>query len=603
MRLYDNQAPGRWPATTRPWPGLLCAAVALGSPTGATPSRPPGAGVQTAAVAIRFVDVATERGLDFVHTAGKTADKHLPETMGSGAAWLDYDSDGAWDLYFVDSGVLEDTTPMTPPSPTAGANRLYRATPSGTYAAAEQAGLGDRGYGMGVAVADYDADGWVDVYVTNFGADALFRNNGDGSFANVTAQLGVGDARWGASAGWGDLDHDGFPELYVSNYLVYDTDAPMVCSRPLDGLRIYCAPQVFDGVEDVLYHNIAGTRLEAITTRAGVANAADGKGLAVSITDIDGDGLEDVYVANDATRNFLYRNEGDLRFEDQGLFSGTGLSQTGQPQSGMGIDVGDLDGDGTLEIGVTNFFREPVNLFKTVGAGVYFDESFNMGIGEATAQTLGFGIAFIDIDSDTDLDIVVANGHVLDHRDDYAQPNQLFLNLAAQQRTGVESAGQLFREITELVGSDLGTLGVSRGLAYGDTNADGRADLLITNNDQAPQLLVNTTTSPNGRLVLRLRGRTSNRDGLGAHVTITSPASDTSDAQFRQIFDVKAAASYLSQSTTDLYVGLGAAREAAIEIRWPDGQIDTVQAVPSGQLVLLRQGLGVVATHPLESEQ
>lgn len=596
----------RW---VSPWLGLLVFGMA--SPQHPTPDAmtmsgaltPTAAAVTTGTAqkettSIRLLDVASDRGIDFVHTAGKSAARHLPETMGSGVAWIDYDNDGGWDLYFVDSGILAGTTPLIAPIASAGTNRLYRASPTGIYEDARRAGLGDRGYGMGVAAADYDGDGWSDVYVTNFGADVLFRNNGDGSFTNVSDEVGVGDERWGSSAAWGDLDGDGFPDLYLSNYLVYATDTARACTDTELGIRIYCPPQMFDGVEDALYRNVNGNRMDQITQTAGVANAREGKGLAVTITDIDGDGRDDIYVANDATRNFLYINRGGLEFNDDGLFSGTGFGRAGQPQSGMGIDVGDLDGDGIAEIGVTNFHRQPVNLYQTRGDGIYADETFTMGIGPATMPTLGFGIVFLDIDSDSDLEVAVANGHVLDHLDDYAQPNQLFLNLSAEQRGGAAAPQQLFRDITDAVGDDLGALAVSRGLAYGDGDGDGRPDLVVTNSDAAPQLLHNATSNANGRLVVRLRGRTANRGGLGARVIVTTQAG-TGEAAATQRFDVKAGTSYLSQSVTDLYVGLGAAASASIQVRWPDGSTESIDYLAAGQLVLVRQGSGLVATRPL----
>ncbi len=388
-------------------------------------------------------------------------------------------------------------------------------------------------------------------------------------------------------------------DLYVSNYLVYELDTARVCGRPAEGIRMYCPPQMFDGVVDILYRNDGGTRLRQITRTAGVANAAEGKGLAVTIVDIDADGLPDIYVANDATRNFVYVNRGQLRFEDQGMFSGAGLSQTGQPQSSMGIDIGDLDGNGQVEIGVTNFYLEPVNLFKQVVAGLYMDETYSMGMGEATIQTLGFGLVFVDLDSDTDLDVVVANGHILDTHAAYAQPNHVFLNRAAQARAGESVGVQIFREITDATGPALSTPQVSRGLAYGDMNGDGRPDLLVTNSDTPAQLLRNVTVSANRRLVLRLRGRTANRDALGAVVTIISTGPEGTPV--RQRYEVKSASSYLSQNATDLYIGLGPSAEADLEIRWPGGQIEIIHGVVPGRQVLVRQGDGIVASRRLET--
>ena len=539
---------------------------------------------------IRLVDVSAAMGLDFVHFAGTTAEKHMPEIMGGGVAWIDYDADGRWDLYLVDGGPLPGLAPLQPASPGAGANVLFRARSAGGYERAPAAGVGNRGFGMGVAAGDYDADGFVDLFVSNFGANALYRNNGDGTYSDVTTALGVGDRRWGSSCAWGDLDRDGFPELFVANYLDYDVTNARVCGDLARGIRAYCQPELYDGVDDLLYRNIGGQTFEEISTDAGVANAEDGKGLGVAIVDMNGDRLPDVYVANDGTRNFLYANRGQLRFEDQGLFSGAGLSINGVPQSGMGIDVADLDGDGMPEIGVTNFETQAINMYRSTAPGLYTDETFRFGTGETTWTTLGFGLVFVDLDGDGDRDVLIANGHVLDHVANFAQPNQVFANRHAERWiAGSPHAEGLLEEIMD-PGPPFAAARVSRALSHGDSDGDGWPDILVSNLGGPIELLRNDSRRENRRLVIRLRGRDSNRDAFGARVVVTTHGDR--DRPFRQYFEVTSATSYISQSSTDLHVGLGSAAHADILVEWPDGSRVAIGTIDAGQLILVHEGHG-----------
>ena len=583
---------------------------------------------------IAFVDVSDRVGLRFRHQTGGTGEKHVPETMGSGVVWLDYDNDGAWDLYFIDSGPLPAGPAPVLAETQSGRNVLYRARADHTFAAVARAGVEDSGYGMGGTVADYDGDGWPDLLVTNFGPNALYRNNGDGTFADVTVIAGVGDPRWGTSAAWGDLDHDGFPDLYVANYLAYDPANARVCGRPDEGIRIFCPPQMFDGVADILYRNTGDGRLQDVTEIAGVANASEGKGLGVVIGDADEDGLPDIYVANDSTRNFLYLNRGGFHFEDAGLVSGVGYSEEGQPQSGMGTDFGDLDGDGHMEIVVTNFSFEPNNLYRLLAPYVYLDETFALGLGAATMPVLGFGVGMVDLDGDGDLDLAFANGHIHDHLPDtpMPQPNQVFVNRLTELRAEAIAAGEpvslglaatgdelpvgrgsgsaepgwrpqrdLLTDASTSAGQAIGRPRISRGLAYGDADGDGWPDLAVTNSGGPAELLRNVTPASERRLVLRLRGRLANRDALGAPVWVTPSGAGAEGAGegsvgFPQLYEVKSASSYLSQNATDLYVGLGAATAAAIAIQWPGGEWERVGPVQAGQLALIVEGRGVVAT-------
>lgn len=574
--------------------GLLAALLCL---------VPPAAGQAQDMAALSFADLTAEIGLDFVHERGARGAKHLPETMGAGVAWIDYDGDGDQDLYFVQSGPLPGAN--EPPM----GNVMFR-NDSGRLSRV-RTGAEHTGYGMGVAAADWDGDGFVDLFVSNLGADVLLRNNGDGTYAEQFA-TGVEDTRWSASAAWSDLDLDGLADLYVTKYVVYDFATALVCGEQQFHKRSYCHIDLFVADADTVYRNSGNGTFEDRSNSAGVANAVEGKGLGVVTGDVTGDGYPDIYVANDTQQNFLYLNRGDWTFDEQGLFSGTGYSESGTGLAGMGTDMADLDGDGRDEILVTNFAFENNNLYREVAPGAYLDASSSLGFGAPGFATLSFGVTTLDADADGDIEIAVANGHILDNvtavqdNTTYPQRNHLFENHLTEMRCAQLVAGDastmaaswrpeanLFTEVSTTAGPGFAAVDVSRGIAAGDLDGDGLPDLAVTNSGGPAHMLVNHAPAPGHRLVVRLRGRTSNRDALDARVTVTpfggDPAADGA-AGFAQVKTVRSGSSYLSQGAADLYFGLATSSEARIEIRWPDGALQVIESVAADQLLLVIQG-------------
>jgi hypothetical protein len=560
---------------------------------------------------IRFEDVTLAAGVSFQHHDGGTARRHLPATMGAGVAWLDYDQDGRADLYLVQSGPLPDGSTPSAADAGTGANALLRQRPDRTFQTIPGAAA-DRGYGKGVSVADYDNDGHPDIFVGNWGADVLYRNNGDGTFSDVSSGAGVDDPRLTSSSGWADFDGDGWLDLFAVSYVRYEIATAMLCEDRVRGIVDYCHPAIFDGQKDMLYGNRGdGTftdRSEALTG----ARDIDGKGLALTIMDLDEDGRLDVYVANDTTPNFAYFNRGE-GFQENGELTGLGVGDSGQPQAGMGVDFGDVDGNGTFELVVTNFEDEPYNLYRSIAPGFYVDETYAVGLGATSRSLLGFGVVLADYDADGDLDVSVANGHILAFVDDYRQPNQVLTNQLTTLRAVAERNGELlppgpaapppswlpsgtlFVDTSADAGEAISRRRVSRGMAVADYDADGRLDLAVTNVNDSAELLHNVSAAGNS-ITLRLRGRSSSRDAVGAEVLIT-PCRDADCVSptdgvvgYAQRYPVKIGASFASQSLLDVVAGLGAATRAHVEVVWPDGQRADLGTLPAGARVLLIEG-------------
>ncbi|GIX06181.1 MAG: RNA-binding protein [Candidatus Poribacteria bacterium] len=535
-------------------------------------------GSAVAAAEIRFSDVTQEAGIHFVHVAGMTGRKHLTETMGSGAAFLDYDNDGDLDLYIVQSGYLPDERPPDNPG-----SVLYRNNGDGTFTdvtALAGCSNNDR-YGMGVAVGDYNNDGFDDLYVTNYGPNRLYRNNGDGTFTDVTEEAGVGDPRWGTSAAFLDYDRDGDLDLFVANYLEVPLDAAPCRNVQNPDLLEYCHPRVFPGQGDVLYRNNGDGTFTDVSEAAGVVNPLEGKGLGVAIGDYNNDGWPDIYVGNDTTRNFLYENRKDGTFEDVALLAGCGYNGEGKAEGSMGIDFGDYNRDGWLDLFMTHSTSETNTLYQNLEGLAFADVTDLAGLGYPSYPMTAFGTLFVDLDNDGWLDLFVVNGHVQDvielltDTTTYRQPDQIFRN----------SGDGTFTDVSLKAGAYFSERYVGRGAAFGDYDNDGDMDVFIVNSNDRAVLLRNDTEPRGNWLRIQVRGRTSNRNGYGTRVAVTAQGTT-------QIAEVRSGSSYCSANDQRLLFGLGSAEQAdRVEVRWPSGEATVLEKVPVNRtLSLLEPG-------------
>jgi hypothetical protein len=531
-----------------------------------------------AAIPVTFTDVTHAAGIAFTHENGARGRKYLPETMGSGVVFFDYDNDGFPDLFFVNSDAWPGDKRRGGPARQA----LYRNRGDGTFEDVTAAsGLGIEAYGIGAAAADYDNDGHVDLYLNALGADHLWRNRGDGTFEEVTRKAGVGDPGFGSSATWLDYDGDGWLDLFVCNYVQWSPKTDIYCT--LDGAnKSYCTPESYTGATDRLFRNRGDGTFEDVSAKAGVLDP-NGKSLGVVAFDMDDDGDTDLAVANDTQPNFLYRNRGDGTFEEIGKTAGIAYSEEGRARGAMGIDAADYDDSGRQSLVIGNFSNEMMALYHNEGKGLFIDDAATAGIGQPSLLTLAFGCFFFDYDLDGRLDIFVANGHVeteinrVQPSVTYAEPPHLFRGLP----------GGRFEETTGTAGADFARPMVARGAAYADIDGDGDLDVACSTNGGSAMLWRNDGGSGNGWIRLQLQSAGLNRDAIGARVRLTF------DGRTRER-TVRSAASYASQSEMPLTFGLGAAGRAAgavtsAEVRWPDGSVETFPGLPAGKLSVLKQ--------------
>jgi len=528
------------------------------------------AGIRPAETPIQFVDITAAAGIKWNLRALAPGTKYLIETMGGGGGFVDYNGDGLLDIYLV----CYSQTPQP-----AGASKLrdalYRNNGNGTFTdVTESAGISNSMLSMGLAVGDYNNDGWPDLYITGYGASKLYRNSGNGTFTDVTSQAGVNNELWGTSSAFFDYDNDGHADLFVCNYLTYD-EKNLPCTL-YEG-KPYCLIKNFKGSASRLFHNNGDGTFSDVSEKANIANPK-GKGLGVIAVDYDGDGRMDIFQANDAAANFLYHNDGDGTFSEVALGAGVALDPNGNARGGMGVDAEDLDGDGRLEIFVANFSAETNALFHNDGEGLFTEVTNKWGLGAVSIPMSGFGSRFFDYNNDGLVDLFVHNGHP------FEPINKLFPETTYREPPFLfENNGNEFRNVATEHGAALKQSYAGRGLAVGDLDNDGDSDLLLMNVGEPPVLLRNDGGNRNQWLGINLVGTKSNRDAVGAKVTVTAANKKRSKQRL-------GGTSYCSASDQRLLFGLGRARLADVEVRWPSGQISTLKNVRGNQYLTIKEG-------------
>jgi hypothetical protein len=546
------------------------------------PARQSSASATTGKVVFR--NIAAAAGVNVTHVNGASPEKYFAEIMGSGGLFFDFDDDGWIDIFIVDGGSVADAKVAA-----TARHRLFRNRGNGTFEdVSARSGIRHREYGMGACAGDYDNDGAVDLYVTNYGPNQLFRNVGGGRFIEVARAGGAATALWSTSCAFTDVDRDGFLDLFVTNYVQAEKTNNKFCGRrsPMQ-LRGYCHPLAYDPSPNVLYRNMGKGTFQDVSAKTGIA-AFRGNGLGVAVTDMDEDGWPDVFVANDGRPNFLFRNKGGGAFDEVGLLAGVSLAADARPRAGMGTAFGDYDGDGRLDLVVTNHEFEMHSLFRALGGGVFADITLASGLGPLTLPYVGFGVAFVDFDNDTRRDLMIVNGNVVDNIAEFrkgakhAQPSLLLRNTGDRFQSVGGEAGPAFAAET-----------VSRALARGDIDNDGDLDVLITSNGGAVQLLLNDGGNRNNALLVRTVGTPkSNRDGIGARLELTADGRTFVD-------QVTSGSSYLAQHDMRAHFGLGRAQRAdQLEITWPSGRVDVLKSLPANHVITVHEGQGETGRVP-----
>jgi hypothetical protein len=538
-------------------------------------------GVASANNPVIFLDVSAQAGITFHHDNAASSQKYLIETMGAGCGWIDYNQDGLLDLYLVNSAA---TRVYTPQQPLRGA--LYRNNGDGTFTdVTDVAGVAAEGlFGMGVAVGDYDNDGFPDLLVLGYGRCILYHNNGNGTFTDVTPHAGVENpGRWASSAAWFDYDNDGKLDLVIANYVDWSPERNFYCGDRGPGMRSYCHPDDYHGQPPTLYHNNGDGTFTDVSKSSG-AGLKGGNGLGVVTFDYDDDGWQDIFIANDHMPNFLFHNNGDGTFREVGYLAGVAVSADGQFEAGMGTDAADTTGNGRLDLIVGHLDMQLARLYRNQGDHTFEDATFRSKIAYATYHISTFGTRFLDYDNDGTRDLFMANGHVLDnieryHADTrYAEPKLMFRN----------TGRGIFENVSDRLGPDFQLPRVSRGAAIGDFDNDGDLDILVSNNGQRPQLLRNDGGNANHWLQILLIGTKSNRDGVGARLKVSAGDLVLYDQR-------KGGMSYQSAQDPRLHFGLGQrSRIEAVEIIWPSGIITKLSNLKSDQIIAVKEGTGIV---------